>query len=136
MTQPAARPLTPKQAAFVDEYLVDLNATQAAIRAGYSAKTANKIGPELLGKTSISAAIQARQAERSLRVELTTDFVVNGLRKIANDENAPHGARVSAMVALGKHLAMFTDKIQHAGSIKTLTDEELDARLAQLRSET
>ncbi len=46
--------LTPKQARFVEEYLVDLNATQAAIRAGYSARNADKIGPELLGKTRVA----------------------------------------------------------------------------------
>ena len=45
-----ARKLTPKQELFVQEYLIDLNATQAAIRAGYSVKNADKIGPELLGK--------------------------------------------------------------------------------------
>ncbi len=50
--------LTKKQKMFVAEYLVDLNATQAAIRAGYSEKNAGKIGPELLGKTRISEAIQ------------------------------------------------------------------------------
>lgn len=54
--------LTPKQAMFVKEYLIDLNATQAAIRAGYSARTADRIGPELLGKTSIAEAIQKATA--------------------------------------------------------------------------
>lgn len=49
--------LTAKQQRFVEEYLVDLNATQAAIRAGYSAKNADKIGPELLGKTRVAEAI-------------------------------------------------------------------------------
>lgn len=62
--------LTPKQAAFVDEYLVDLNATQAAIRAGYSEKNAHKIASELLGKTGVAAAIRAAQLERSERVKV------------------------------------------------------------------
>lgn len=135
MTVPAARPLTPKQARFVDEYLIDLNATQAAIRAGYSARTAQQAGAENLSKPVIQAAIQAKQADRAARVELTTDFVVNELRAIVRDKDTPTGAKVQALGLLGKHLAMFTDKIQHAGTIKTLTDEELDARLAQLRSE-
>ena len=59
--------LTPKQARFVQEYLVDLNATAAAKRAGYSAKNADKIGSELLGKTRVSDAIQAAVKQREQR---------------------------------------------------------------------
>ncbi|MBK8117622.1 MAG: terminase small subunit [Candidatus Accumulibacter sp.] len=51
--------MTPKQAAFVDEYLIDLNATQAAIRAGYSAKTAEWIGPQLLGKLTFQLRLRS-----------------------------------------------------------------------------
>ncbi len=69
---------TPRQARFVDEYLIDLNATQAAIRAGYSAKNADKIGPELLGKSRVSAAIAEAQAKRSERVSVSQDDVVRG----------------------------------------------------------
>lgn len=74
--------LTPKQAAFVREYLVDLNATQAAIRAGYSAKTAASIGEENLRKPEIKAAIEAAMAERAKRTEVTADRVVQELAKI------------------------------------------------------
>ena len=56
--------LTPKQKRFVAEYLVDLNATAAAKRAGYSAKTADRIGPELLGKTCVSQAIHKMCPEK------------------------------------------------------------------------
>ena len=59
--------MTPKQQRFVEEYLIDLNATQASIRAGYSAKNADKIGPELLGKTGVAEAIQAALALRPVR---------------------------------------------------------------------
>lgn len=61
--------LTPKQDAFVREYLVDLNATQAAIRAGYSQRNADKIGPELLGKTRIAEAIERAKARRNKKIE-------------------------------------------------------------------
>lgn len=77
------RKLTDKQAAFVAEYLVDLNATQAAIRAGYSERTAYRIGAELLQKTSVAEAIAAGQAKRAQRVEITADRVVAELAKIA-----------------------------------------------------
>lgn len=79
----AARKLTPKQAEFVRQYLVDLNATQAAIRAGYSERTANRIGPELLVKTCIRDAIAAAQSKREQRTEITQDKVVSELAKIA-----------------------------------------------------
>lgn len=72
----ADRPLTPKQAVFVAEYLKDLNATQAAIRAGYSPKTAEQQGPRLLGYVGIQAAIRAGQADRSKRTGITQDRVL------------------------------------------------------------
>ncbi|SAI62909.1 Terminase small subunit [Bordetella trematum] len=74
--------LTNKQRRFVDEYLVDLNATQAAIRAGYSAKTAGQIGDENLKKPQIAAAIQEAQAERSERVQVTADYVLSRMVEI------------------------------------------------------
>ena len=74
--------LTNKQARFVAEYLVDLNATQAAIRAGYSARNAGKIGPELLGKTRIAAAIEDALEARAQRTGVTADRVVAELAKI------------------------------------------------------
>lgn len=74
--------LTPKQEMFVAEYLVDLNATQAAIRAGYSEKTANEQGSRLLANVKISAAISEAQAKRSERTEITQDRVLAELAKI------------------------------------------------------
>lgn len=71
--------MTPKQQRFIDEYQVDLNATAAAKRAGYSAKTAHVQDPRLLDNVSVAAAIQAAQAEVSKRVEVTVDDVVAGL---------------------------------------------------------
>ena len=77
------RKLTPKQQRFVEEYLVDLNATQAAIRAGYSRKTAASIGEENLRKHEIQAAIQAAMKARQERTEITQDRVLAELAKIA-----------------------------------------------------
>lgn len=74
--------LTPKQARFVDEYLVDLNATQAAIRSGYSEKTAHTIGHENLSKPEIAQAIAAAQLERAKRTEITQDRVLQELARI------------------------------------------------------
>lgn len=75
--------LTPKQERFCEEYLVDLNATQAAIRAGYSKKTAYRIGAELLQKTSVSNHISELRSEQSKRTEITADRVLAELAVIA-----------------------------------------------------
>ena len=75
--------LTPKQAAFVKEYLIDKNATQAAIRAGYSARTADRIGPELLGKTCVEAEVNRNLIKQQERTEVTADRVLRELASIA-----------------------------------------------------
>jgi phage terminase small subunit len=75
--------LTAKQQRFVDEYLIDLNATQAAIRAGYSAANADKIGPELLGKTRVAEAVQERMKARQQRTEITQDRVLQEYARLA-----------------------------------------------------
>lgn len=75
--------LTPKQARFVEEYLVDANATQAAIRAGYSKRTAKVIGSQNLSKVNIAAEVAKGRAARSVRTQVTADDVVQQLRHIA-----------------------------------------------------
>lgn len=75
--------LTGKQTRFIAEYLIDLNATQAAIRAGYSKKTAHVIGPENLGKPAVMAALSALQAERAKRTAITFEWVAEELRRVA-----------------------------------------------------
>ncbi|ATH03000.1 terminase small subunit [Pseudomonas aeruginosa] len=74
--------LTKKQRLFVDEYLIDLNATQAAIRAGYSTRRATEIGYQLLQRPEVAQAIQAAMAERSRRTEVEADYVIRRLREI------------------------------------------------------
>jgi phage terminase small subunit len=78
-----AKALTAKQQVFVQEYLVDLNATQAAIRAGYSQKTAGWIGNQLLAKTHIAEAVQKAMAKREHRTEITQDMVLREYAKLA-----------------------------------------------------
>ena len=75
--------LTPKQQAFVEEYLIDLNATQAAIRAGYSKKTARQIAEQNLSKLDIQNAISNAQRERSARTNITQDAVLKRYWSIA-----------------------------------------------------
>ena len=75
--------MTEKQRRFVEEYLIDLNATQAAIRAGYSPKTARDIGCENLTKPNIQAAIDRAMAERSRRTGINQDRVIQEIAKLA-----------------------------------------------------
>lgn len=169
--------LTPKQARFVEEYLIDLNATQAAIRAGYSEKTARQIGEENLSKPDIATAIGKAMAERSARTEITADRVLKELAKIGfadirkavswrsnvvgmvegedgeerlvannevtlinsdelDDDTAAAIGEVSqgkggtlkikfhdkkgALVDIGRHLGMFTDKVELGGAVRII----------------
>ena len=77
-----AKKLPPMRQHFVNEYLKDLNATQAAVRAGYSEKTAHVQGPRLLQDPKVKAAIDAAIARRNKRLELSQDKVVRELVKI------------------------------------------------------
>ncbi len=88
--------LTPTQQRFVDEYLIDLNASAAARRAGYSVRTAEWQGPQLLGKTHVAAAIAAAQAERAKRTQVDADWLLTRLAQEAEADLAdlyqPDGA--------------------------------------------
>lgn len=124
--------MTPKQQAFVREYLVDLNATQAAIRAGYSERTAAQIGSENLEKPEIAGAIERAIKERSDRLSISQDDVIRGLQGEAGyrGPGASHGARVSAWTQLGRHLGMFSDKLTLDGpawlhAVARLTPEQV-----------
>ena len=75
--------LTPKQARFVDEYLCDLNATQAAARAGYSARTANEQGSRLLANVSVRFALSEAMKAREKRTHITQDRVLQELARLA-----------------------------------------------------
>lgn len=146
--------LTPKQARFVEEYLVDLNATAAAIRAGYSCKRASEIGWQLLQKTTVQQAVQTAQAERSARTQITQDYVIANLKEIVERcmQRAPvrnmYGEQVhdddgnalwtfnardanKALELLGKHLDMFGgNKVTLSGGLEVTVsygdDEDSD----------
>lgn len=191
--------LTAKQRQFVREYLIDLNATQAAIRAGYSQDTASAIGAENLRKPNLKAAIDAAMKIRGERTEITADRVLKELAKIGfadirkaikwqgtlvTEEDNPDGGdtlviknvvtnnvtlissddiddetaaaiseisqntsggiklklhdKRAALVDIGKHLGMFTDKIEHSGpnggpiEMQDITPERRKAAIATI----
>lgn len=96
--------LSKKQQLFVDEYLIDLNATQAAIRAGYSVKTADVQGSRMLGNVKVQQVISEAMAERSKRTGVNQDRVVQELAKIA--------------------FLKMTDVVDHNGKIKDDASED------------
>lgn len=81
---PKDYPLNPKQLKFIDEYLIDLNAKQAAIRAGYSVSTAEAQGSRLLSKSHILARVDARRLELSEATKVNQEWVLNRLIEISN----------------------------------------------------
>jgi len=109
--------MRPKQKRFCEEYMVDCNATQAAIRAGYSERTAKSIGQENLTKPDLAELIQALQHKLSKDTGITTKYVLDSIRAIADNEEATDNNRLRAYELLGRHLAMFTDKTEHTGSV-------------------
>lgn len=110
--------LNDRQQLFAQEYLVDLNATQAAIRAGYSQKTARSQGERLLTNVDIAAAIQRGIKERIEKTQITAERVLLELAAIAFmdiEKLAEVGGKITdklkALELIGRHLGMFTDKI-------------------------
>lgn len=96
--------MTPKQVKFCDEYLIDTNATQAAIRAGYSKKTANEQGAQNLAKLSISEYIKERLKMAQKRNEITLDDIIaelNENRRVALAATNPQSAAATA-ATMGK----------------------------------
>ena len=129
--------LTNKQERFVQEYLIDLNATQAAIRAGYSKHTAKDIGCENLAKPNIADAIAIAQEKLEQQTQVSQSMVLEGLLKEAEltGEGATHGARVTAWTQLGKHLGMFVERTENVNhnyviSDKSMSDDEWETTYA------
>ncbi len=160
--------LTPKQQRFVEEYLLDLNATQAAIRAGYSKRYADRQAHQLLEKTRVSTAIQSAVKARSVRTQITQDRVLEELARIAfgdtteiikiengkvvmkdtdqltedqrriiseiSETISEGGGRTKkiktydkqrALELLGRHLSLFTDKVELSGAVASAGLAEL-----------
>ena len=109
--------LTPKQQAFVQEYLIDLNATQAAIRAGYSEKTANRIGSENLSKPDIAEAIEKAMNERAEKTKTSAEWVIKELAK--NHDRAVDLEQLAvankSLELIGKHHGAFNEDKSGAG---------------------
>ena len=132
--------LTPKQACFVGEYLIDLNATQAAIRAGYSERSAKQLGSRLLTNADVQTAVAKDQAEKAEKLGLSQEWVLRRLVQVVErclqaeavvDRKGepviietPEGemgatytfqaaGAIRALELLGKHLNLFNETVKH-----------------------
>ena len=106
--------LTDKQAAFMREYLVDLNATQAAIRAGYSERTAYSVGQRLLKNVEIQRAMASAQAKRARRVEIKAEDVLRGVIEVTTQarDSGDLKTALKGYELQGKHLGMWTERVK------------------------
>jgi phage terminase small subunit len=118
--------LTSKQRQFVREYLIDRNATQAAIRVGYRAQNADVTGPRLLKVPAVAQEIETQSQFVQERASVTAEYVLRNLKEIvercmqrvpAEEENWSFNAAgaLRALELLGKHLGLFKDKVQLDG---------------------
>lgn len=145
--------LTNKQKMFCKEYIVDLNATQAAIRAEYSEKTAKVIGAENLTKPYLQEYIQKLMDERSQKVEIKAEDVLNDILDTRNTcrdnmlridetgnqiiDNTALNGRNKSNEMLARHLQLFNDKLDINANVKgeitykDLSDEELTKKIAE-----
>lgn len=125
MSDPKPRPLTPKQRRFVEEYMVDRNQTQAALRAGYAKRSARQSGSDNMKNPYILEEVIEELDRLSEITGVTAEEVIRGLHEEATDksEGSKHSARVSAWSWLGKYFKLFTERVEHIGSVEVKVTE-------------
>ncbi len=145
--------LTAKQELFCKEYLIDLNATHAAIRAGYSEKTASVIGHENLSKPYLAEYIAELKAKRNEKIEIDAAWVLKSLKKVhdrcmqeeavkdrdgvpTGEYKFEHSGANKALELIGRHtdVQAYKDRTEVRNINEDLSDEELEKRIAALQA--
>ena len=118
----AADALSARQALFIGEYVISGNATQAAIKAGYSEKTACEQGSRLLANVKVAREVEQRQQRRVDRLNLSADFVLENILRTAEKARdvGEYSAALKGYELLGKYLKLFTDKTELSGKDNVL----------------
>lgn len=123
--------MTDKVVSFCQEYAVDKNGCQAAIRAGYSERSAKEIASENLTKPNIVNYVDYLLNKNSIRAQVDAVYVIKGLKKVADrctdDDTFEHAGANRSLELLGKHIGMFTEKVEVSGSLDLtgMSDDEL-----------
>jgi phage terminase small subunit len=109
--------LSERQRLFVEEYLKDLNATQAVLRSGYNTKYPNRIAFQLMESPAVRIAIDAVRAERTKNTDVTKDYVLQKITKALRlaEESGNLTAMLRATELLGRHLSLFVDRTELSG---------------------
>lgn len=118
-----------KERLFVAEYLKDFNGCQAAIRAGYSEKRGRQAGYELLQRPHIQEAIQKAVDKRAKKIGLSAEKVLESIERVAEaaESTEEYSSALKGYELLGKHLKLFTDKIELSGNV-ALAEKLKEAR--------
>ena len=121
--------LTPKQARFVHEYLVDLNATQAVIRAGYNMTpaAARTQGARLLANANIQEAIQEARDAREKATQYDANWIMAQIAKIAEDETQAARDRLKALELMGKRYGIWEKRQDEDSSVRVTFEAEMEA---------
>ena len=112
--------LTPKQRTFVAEYLVSLNASQAARRAGYSEATAAKHASRILADVNVAAAVAAARAKRAKKLGRSAEDVLKDIQEITAEARAGGDLKTAfkGLELEAKHLGMFKEKLEISGAVE------------------
>ena len=129
--------MTPKQQRFAEEYVVDLNATQAAIRTGYSEHTAKQQGSRLLTNADVQEAIQGLQAKFRERMEVSRESVTEQLNTAYDmaKTNGQTAVMVQATMGIAKVHGLLVDRTEEVKPTVDMSADELKAELERLDAE-
>ena len=121
--------LTPRQRAFVNEYLTDLNATQAVLRAGYKMTNAaaRTQGARLLANANIQKAVQEAREAREKATQYNVDWIMAQIAKIAEDETQAARDRLKALELMGKRYGIWEKRQDEDTSVKVTFEAEMEA---------
>lgn len=122
--------LSDKQKRFCEEYAVDLNGTQAAIRAGYSPKTSNEQASALLAKPNIRSYCDELIEKKRMISNINADTILRNIERIAStaEKTGDNSAALKGNELLGKYLKLFTDKIEQSGTINLVVSTNIPSK--------
>ena len=119
--------LTAKQARFVHEYLVDLNATQAAIRAGYKPSNARQVAADNMSKANIQQAVQEAREAQEKATMYDANWIMAQIARIAEDETQAARDRLKALELMGKRYGIWEKRQDEDTSVKVIMEDQMEA---------